>query len=383
MDARTSSAAARMASKRSATGISPGGHAQAGEGEGVGARRLRAGADRHRGPQAVDRRAELAVVGAGRRRGRREEGDVERAARACWPPPSPRRAAPGGPRGGAAGSGWSRGSSGPARCRRASPTVERTDLPSDVPISASRAGSSMQAGSSLRLRSADTLQPVADRLPGEVAPGSGPARAPRRRAPRRSAAAARARRARGRGTASRSSGRSSPSVTVWCIFWMNAALAALHAVDDVELPQRPGAVERVGQHGGGQVEQLAQRPGGGQSDVADVVVEVDVGDVDPRPAAGRTGRSWTRWRRRGTSATARASRRRRRSTSAGRSSRVTLAKFELKAGSTSRRHIRPSASVMRRSSAAGASDMPGRLEPQGRERASPSAAVLSEGCWCA
>ena len=58
--------------------------------------------------------------------------------------------------------------------------------------------------------------------------------------------------------------------------------AATEALDDDELPQRPGAVEGVVGEQGRQVEQLAHRAGLGQGDAADVVVDVEVGVVDPR-----------------------------------------------------------------------------------------------------
>ena len=73
----------------------------------------------------------------------------------------------------------------------------------------------------------------------------------------------------------------SPSVIVWCIFCTSADLPPRKPVDDDELPQRAGALERVERDQRGQVEQLAQRARLGQGDVADVVVDVEVGIVDP------------------------------------------------------------------------------------------------------
>ena len=57
--------------------------------------------------------------------------------------------------------------------------------------------------------------------------------------------------------------------------------AVLEALDDEELPQRPGAVERRADEGGGEVEQLPHRPGVRQRRPAEVVVEVEVGFVAP------------------------------------------------------------------------------------------------------
>ena len=67
-------------------------------------------------------------------------------------------------------------------------------------------------------------------------------------------------------------------------------LAAAKAVDDHELPQRAGAVERVAGDQAGQVEQLAHRAGLGQGDVADVVAQVEVAVGHPRRRGEVDGR---------------------------------------------------------------------------------------------
>ena len=59
-------------------------------------------------------------------------------------------------------------------------------------------------------------------------------------------------------------------------------LAAAQAVDDDELPQRSGAIERIAGDEAGQVEQLTHRAGLRQGDVADVVAQVEVAVGDPR-----------------------------------------------------------------------------------------------------
>ena len=58
-------------------------------------------------------------------------------------------------------------------------------------------------------------------------------------------------------------------------------LATAQPLDDGELPQRAGAVERVDHGQRRQVEQLAQAPGLGQGDPANVVVDLEVRVVDP------------------------------------------------------------------------------------------------------
>ena len=74
----------------------------------------------------------------------------------------------------------------------------------------------------------------------------------------------------------------SPSVMVWCIFWNIAARPPYEALDDDELPQRPGALERVEQQLGGQVVQHLVVAGRRHRHPADVVVEVELGIVGPR-----------------------------------------------------------------------------------------------------
>ncbi len=59
-------------------------------------------------------------------------------------------------------------------------------------------------------------------------------------------------------------------------------LAAAQALDDDELPQRPHPVERVVDEQRGDVEQLAHGARLGQGDAPHVVVDVEVGIVDPR-----------------------------------------------------------------------------------------------------
>ncbi len=71
----------------------------------------------------------------------------------------------------------------------------------------------------------------------------------------------------------------------------HGAATTLEAVDDHEEPQRAGAVERVLHEEGNEVVQLSQRPRGGQGDMADVVVEVELGVRRP---VGRRQRSGTR-----------------------------------------------------------------------------------------
>ena len=55
----------------------------------------------------------------------------------------------------------------------------------------------------------------------------------------------------------------------------------LQSVDHHELPQRPGAVERLGIELGGEVEQLALGAGGGEHDFAKVRVDVELGVWHP------------------------------------------------------------------------------------------------------
>ena len=59
------------------------------------------------------------------------------------------------------------------------------------------------------------------------------------------------------------------------------AFAAAQTFDQGELPQRAGPVEWVGGDDAGEVEQLAKVAGLGQRNVANVVLQVEVGIVDP------------------------------------------------------------------------------------------------------
>ena len=189
----------------------------------------------------------------------------------------------------------------------------------------------------------------------------------------------------------------SPSVMVWCIFWMSAARPSGRPSTTHELPERAGAVERVLHEQGGQVEQLAHRPRLGQGQVAHVArrcrsrarraTPAEPADPGPAPPAGAGG---------GCCETATSIRRRNRSRSGERSSSVTLPKFELRYGSLSTFHSRASRSDMRRSpsssrgspgacslvavaaAAACPSGHSGCGEPSGRRRGR-----LSGGCWCA
>ncbi len=92
----------------------------------------------------------------------------------------------------------------------------------------------------------------------------------------------------------------SPSVIVWCIFCTSAARPS--GRPSTITNSHSGRVRSSGSctNGGGQVEQLAQRAGLGQGEVAHVPVDVEVGGVAPlrRAPAGR-GPGTTRWCRRG------------------------------------------------------------------------------------
>jgi hypothetical protein len=57
--------------------------------------------------------------------------------------------------------------------------------------------------------------------------------------------------------------------------------AALDAVDQPHLPDRLRPVEPLGEDARRERAQLVLAPGGGERSVADVVVEVEVGVVDP------------------------------------------------------------------------------------------------------
>jgi hypothetical protein len=64
--------------------------------------------------------------------------------------------------------------------------------------------------------------------------------------------------------------------------------AVLEALDDRELPQRPGPVEGLHADGLGDVEQVSQAPTVGRAHEAEVVVEVEVGvDLPPRGREGQ------------------------------------------------------------------------------------------------
>src|SRR5690349_6234141 len=81
-----------------------------------------------------------------------------------------------------------------------------------------------------------------------------------------------------------------------------------------------------------------------------------------------TGAGCTRWRSRGTAWVTRSMRRTKRATSGGRSSMVMLATFDDRNGSFSRRHMSPSASVIRRSNCTPRRLRPGCGSPNGLPR---------------
>ena len=56
---------------------------------------------------------------------------------------------------------------------------------------------------------------------------------------------------------------------------------AAKAIDLYELPQRTGAIERIGSDQGGKVEQLAHRAGFGEGDVPYVEAQIEVAVIDP------------------------------------------------------------------------------------------------------
>ena len=117
---------------------------------------------------------------------------------------------------------------------------------------------------------------------------------------------------------------------------------AFEPVDHRELPERPGGVEGVLVVAGRVVEQMALGAGGRERDVADVVVEVEVGIVDHwRPSM--------RCRRRGMRAAAWAMRRRKRATSGGRSRKETVRNVARRTGSRSIDHMSASVSLSRSS----------------------------------
>ena len=94
----------------------------------------------------------------------------------------------------------------------------------------------------------------------------------------------------GGGGASRSKSRNcsdictppSPSVIVWCIFCTSAALPPRRPSMTVNCHSGRIRSKRVVDEQRGEVEQLAHRARLGQRDAADVVVDVEVGVVDPR-----------------------------------------------------------------------------------------------------
>ena len=83
--------------------------------------------------------------------------------------------------------------------------------------------------------------------------------------------------------------------------------AVLEALDDVDLPQRAGAVHRPPDDAGDLLGELVAAPGRGQAHVADVEVEVEVGvhrsstggrgPSAPRRRAGASARARRPWRR--------------------------------------------------------------------------------------
>ena len=89
-----------------------------------------------------------------------------------------------------------------------------------------------------------------------------------------------------------------PSMAAWCTLRVDRLAPARQAVDQVQLPQRPAAVERPGVQPGGLVGELAVVAGLGQGQLADVELDVEVGVLDPvrlvqaraapRPAGGGT-----------------------------------------------------------------------------------------------
>ena len=73
--------------------------------------------------------------------------------------------------------------------------------------------------------------------------------------------------------------------------------AALEALDEVDLPQRAGAVERSGHDPRRELEELARRTRARQRGTPDVEAEVEASRR--RPTAGRRGgpgTTWIRWR---------------------------------------------------------------------------------------
>ena len=204
----------------------------------------------------VDRLAELAVVARRGLGGGGEERRVERAAE---------------PLGGVLGrrgtarvrvsnapaqaSARSTAASAPARCRRAAARRRASCRRPPLGASGMAVGSASSSRTCWRCRAAAGTCRRAGRARVSAADGGGGSATTRRDV----------RSTGGGSAASRSKSRNcsdictppSPSVIVWCIFWIERRLAAAQALDDDELPQRPGAVERVGDDQRGQVEQLA------------------------------------------------------------------------------------------------------------------------------
>ena len=138
-------------------------------------------------------------------------------------------------------------------------------------------------------------------------------------------------------------------MTVWCIFWMSADLP----------PRSPSTTTychsgRVRSNGSATIKVARSSnwridPGPGQCDVPHVVIDREVGILDPCGADTLPGAGCTRWRSRGIAMLARSNRRRIRSTSGLRSRIVTLPNVDVRYGSFSRRHINPSTSLIFRS----------------------------------
>ena len=127
-------------------------------------------------------------------------------------------------------------------------------------------------------------------------------------------------------------------------------LAAAHPLDDRELPERTGPVERIGDdqrwrgRAPGATCRASGRRCGGRAG------RCRSRRRRPRPAVrGWPAPASRRWRRRGMVTIARSMRRRSESKSGARSRTVTVPNVDDRCGSFSSRHIRPSASLMLRS----------------------------------
>ena len=169
----------------------------------------------------------------------------------------------------------------------------------------------------------------------------------------------------------------SPSAMAWWSFWIIAARSPSSALDDEELPQRAGAVERGADERGGEVEQLPHRARGwaaptsgggsrGRSRARRATPAAPAARGPGRRAAGAAAPA--RWRAGAGCGGAR--------DPGAWSSRVTLAIDELRCGSFSRFHISASTSVIRRSLRISRASQPWRrtLGPSGR---------ISAGSTCA